>query len=82
MAPPRRHRELELLRYIEDYLGLNGRAPTVREMAKHLRVAPSAAHRYLEVLRDEGRVTWDRGRHNGGRSLRVVKGSGTGIAHG
>jgi repressor LexA len=47
-----------------------GYSPTVRELAAELGLrSPAPLHRYLERLRDEGKVSWETGK---ARTLRVV----------
>jgi DNA-binding IclR family transcriptional regulator len=68
MGRPRKVNDEEVLEAIQALMG-TGVAPTVRELAAQLGFSPSAAHRYLERLREEGKVEWEPGKY---RTLRVV----------
>lgn len=44
----------KLLRFTEDYFAKNGTSPTLKEIAAHLKVSASTAHRYVKRLEEEG----------------------------
>lgn len=70
MARPRRVDDEALLTAIMESRAERGVSPTVRELADIMGLrSPAPLHRYLERLREEGRVSWEPGK---ARTLRVV----------
>ena len=71
MSRPRKVDDDVLLAAIIACWDDRGVAPTVRELSEELGLRSTAPmHRYLERLREEGRVSWERGK---ARTLRVVE---------
>ena len=66
-------RKAAVLAAIVRYLGEHGVPPTLEELADELRVSLPVAHKYVERLEAEGRLSslWVAGRRSP-RSLRVV----------
>lgn len=61
----------ELVEFIRDYARERGYAPSVREVAAHVKFSStSSAHALLRSLRSQGRVEWEEGQP---RTLRVVE---------
>lgn len=74
MAPPRRHREEEVLSFVKAFEEEHKLSPTVREIQEALGFAsPFSVQRYLRRLRAEGRLEQEPRRHRG---LRVVDDGG------
>jgi Mn-dependent DtxR family transcriptional regulator len=63
------------IRLIARLTKANGYAPTWAELAKRLKIQPSAVHDRLRVLREKGLVTWIP------RSARTLKITDRGAAH-
>jgi len=52
-------KQSELLRFIEDYLGFQGGAPSYEEMRIYMGLqSKSGIHRLVNELRDRGYITW------------------------
>jgi repressor LexA len=50
-------RQQSVLAYIIEYQRMHAIAPTVREIAKHLKLhSPSGVHRVLNILKDKGYI--------------------------
>jgi len=71
--PRNEARKAAVLAEIVRYLGEHGVPPTLEELADELRVSLPVAHKYVERLEAEGRLSslWVAGRRSP-RSLRVV----------
>lgn len=64
-------RRRALVRFLKAYLKKNGYSPSIEEITVGIGLTSKTATRHhLDVLRDEGTVTWTEGRY---RSLRLVE---------
>ncbi len=52
---------LRIKEYIEDYFEQNGSTPTVREIAKAMRIATSTTHRYLVAMSERQMISYTDG---------------------
>lgn len=63
-------RRRAIVRFVKAYVKKNGFAPSVEEIAEGVDLASKTAVRHhLDVLKDEGVITWTPGKY---RSLRVL----------
>jgi SOS-response transcriptional repressor LexA len=62
-------RQAEVLEALEVFINERGHPPTARELAHRLGTSLGSVHRMLQVLRNNGLVSWEDGR---ARTLRVT----------
>lgn len=64
-------RRRAIVRFVKAYVKKNGFAPSVEEIAEGVDLSSKTAVRHhLDVLKDEGTITWTPGKY---RSLRIVE---------
>lgn len=64
-------RQAEVLAAIRELAEVYHLPPTVREVAGHLGINPSAVHKHLRALRRDGHIDWDDGYQ---RTIRILDG--------
>ena len=63
-------RRRAILRYVKKHQKSQGFAPSIQEIAENVEVTKTAVRHHLDVLREEGWVSWQDGKY---RSLKLLK---------